>query len=63
MDIKKKFRPALPHIIAIVAFIAISYAYFYPVLEGKVLKANDSTVSTINSKEIRDYRDKFHKEP
>jgi len=63
MDIKKKFRPALPHIIAIVAFIAISYAYFYPVLEGKVLKANDSTVSTINSKEIRDYRDKFHEEP
>ena len=63
MDIKKKFRPALPHIIAIVAFIAISFAYFYPVLEGKVLKANDSTVSTINSKEIRDYRDKFHEEP
>jgi hypothetical protein len=63
MDIKKKFRPALPHIIAIVAFIVISFAYFYPVLEGKVLKANDSTVSTINSKEIRDYRDKFHEEP
>jgi len=33
------------------------------VLEGKVLKANDSTVSTINSKEIRDYREKYGKEP
>ncbi len=63
MEIKNRFKPALPHILAIALFIIISFAYFYPVLEGKVLKANDSTVSTINSKEIRDYREKFHKEP
>jgi hypothetical protein len=63
MEIREKIKPALPHIIAVVLFIVISFAYFYPVLEGKVLKANDSTVSTINSKEIRDYREKFHKEP
>ncbi len=63
MEIREKIKPALPHIIAVVIFIVISFAYFYPVLEGKVLKANDSTVSTINSKEIRDYREKFHKEP
>jgi hypothetical protein len=63
MEIKEKIKPALPHIIAVVLFIVISFAYFYPVLEGKVLKANDSTVSTVNSKEIRDYREKFHKEP
>lgn len=63
MEIREKIRPALPHIIAVVIFIVISFSYFYPVLEGKVLKANDSTVSTVNSKEIRDYREKFHKEP
>jgi hypothetical protein len=63
MEIKEKIKPALPHIIAVVLFIILSFAYFYPVLEGKVLKANDSTVSNINSKEIRDYREKFHKEP
>ena len=63
MEIKNKISPALPHIIAVVLFTILSFAYFYPVLEGKVLKANDSTVSTINSKEIRDYRAKFHKEP
>jgi hypothetical protein len=50
------------HLIAIVLFIIVSYAYFYPVLEGKVLKANDSTVSTVNSKEITDYRNEFKKE-
>jgi hypothetical protein len=63
MEIREKIKPALPHIIAVVLFIVISFVYFYPVLEGKVLKANDSTVSNVNSKEIRDYREKFHKEP
>ena len=63
MQIKDIIKPALPHVIAIVVFIVISFAYFYPVLEGKVLKANDSTVSKINSKEIQDYRDKYGKEP
>ena len=56
----KKF---LPHIIAVIVFAVMAFAYFYPVLEGKELKANDSTVSTINSKEIRDYREKYGEEP
>lgn len=63
MEISNNIRKAFPHLAAIILFIAISFAYFFPVMEGKVLKANDSTVSTINSKEIRDYREKFHKEP
>jgi hypothetical protein len=63
MEIKSILKPALPHVIAILVFIVISFAYFYPVLEGKVLKANDSTVSKINSKEIQDYREKYGKEP
>jgi hypothetical protein len=63
MEIKNKIQPYLPHLFAVVLFTVISFAYFYPVLEGKVLKANDSTVSTINSKEIRDYRAEYGKEP
>ncbi len=63
METKKIIKPVLPHLIAIILFIVIAFAYFYPVLEGKVLKANDSTVSTINSKEITDYRAEFKKEP
>lgn len=54
---------ALPHILAVALFIVVSFVYFYPVLEGKVLRANDSTVSTINSREIRDYREKYGQEP
>lgn len=63
MQLKNKLRPYLPHLIAVVIFIIVAFAYFYPVLEGKVLKANDSTVSKINSKEIQDYRAKTGKEP
>jgi len=63
MEINKKYGALLPHLAAIILFIIISFVYFYPVLEGKVLKANDSMVSVINSKEINDYRAQFHKEP
>ena len=63
MQISDKLKPFLPHVIAVVIFIVISFVYFYPVLEGKVLKANDSTVSKINSKEIQDFRDKNGREP
>jgi hypothetical protein len=63
MQINNKIRPILPHLIAVLIFTVISFAYFYPVLEGKVLKANDSTVSRINSKEIQDFREKTGREP
>lgn len=57
------FKSYLPHIIAIVLFILLSYIYFFPVLEGKILKANDSLVAKYNSKEIQDYREKSGTEP
>ncbi|MZP57195.1 MAG: hypothetical protein GT600_17310, partial [Bacteroidales bacterium] len=62
MEIQKKVHSALPHIIAIVVFALISFLYFYPVLEGKVLRANDAMVSRISSREIIDYREKTGKE-
>jgi len=34
MEIKNKIRQALPHIMAVVLFTVLSFAYFYPVLEG-----------------------------
>jgi hypothetical protein len=63
MKIKDRIKPALPHLIAVLIFIVVSFVYFYPVLEGKVLKANDSTVSKINTKEIQDFREKTGREP
>lgn len=59
----KYLKSLLPHLIIISAFLAVSYIYFYPVLEGKVLIANDSSVSNYNSKEIRDYHEEHGKDP
>jgi hypothetical protein len=63
MQVKENLKPFIPHLIAVIIFIVVSFAYFYPVLEGKVLKANDSTVSKINSREIQDFREKNGREP
>lgn len=63
MKINHRMKIILPHLLAAIIFAIVSFAYFYPVLEGKVLRANDSMVSKINSKEIQDYRDKYGKEP
>ncbi len=62
MEIKNKIKSYLPHIIAVVFFTIVSFIYYYPVLEGEVLKANDSAVATYSSKEINDYREAHHKE-
>jgi hypothetical protein len=63
MQIKDLFKTALPHLVAVCVFLFITLIYFYPVLEGKVLHTNDGTVARNASKEIRDFRDKYHKEP
>lgn len=59
----KSIKQFLPHLIIIIFFLVISYIYFYPVLEGKVLHANDSSVSTYVSKEIRDYHEANGRDP
>jgi hypothetical protein len=51
------------HIIAVLFFIIITYIYFAPVLEGKKLIANDTSVYKASAKEIIDYREKFKEEP
>ncbi|HZL76222.1 MAG TPA: YfhO family protein, partial [Bacteroidales bacterium] len=63
MQIRNFIKPIVPHFLAVALFILVSFIYFYPVIEGKVLKANDSMVATINSKEITDFRAEYGKEP
>lgn len=56
----KKF---IPHIVAVIVFTIVSFVFFYPVLEGKILKANDSIVSKVSSKSIADFREAEGSEP
>jgi len=43
MNLKKIFNPILPHLLIVLGFIALSYAYFNPVLSGKRLPQMDDT--------------------
>jgi hypothetical protein len=63
MKIQNWFRLSLPHIIAVVIFIVVSVAYFYPILEGKILHTNDGTVASNSAREIMDFRAKYGKDP
>ncbi len=45
----------LPHIIAIIAFLAITMIYFSPLMEGKILSQNDVMHYTGGSQELREY--------
>ena len=63
MQIRNLLKQVLPHIVAVAVFLTITTVYFYPILEGKVLHTNDGTVAKNNSKEIRDFREKYGREP
>lgn len=56
-------KSAVPHLVAVLIFTVISFAYFYPVLEGKKINAHDTKVFEGSSKEIRDFRAEYGKEP
>ncbi len=63
MEIPEKIKPAIPHVLAVIIFALLSLAYFYPLLEGKVMHTNDGTVAQNAAKEISDFRAKYGEEP
>jgi MFS family permease len=62
---KKRFKLSeyWVHLIAILIFTTLSLVYFFPVLEGKKLDANDTNVFRASAKEIIEHREKYHEEP
>lgn len=55
-------RAAIPYVVAIIVFIAISLIYFSPVLEGKKLKQSDIVNYRGTAQEIIDYRNQIGEE-
>jgi hypothetical protein len=51
-------KKAWPHILAVLVFIGIATAYFFPQLDGKVLFQSDIAQYKGMSKEIKDYKKK-----
>ena len=60
---KIDWKKVLPHVVAICVFLGVSVAYFYPALEGYVLKTHDIKMHKGMSKEIQDYRAEHNAEP
>jgi hypothetical protein len=61
--IPQKIKGLIPHVTAIILFIVLSALYFYPQLSGLQLRQGDIVNFIGTSKEIADYREKFHSEP
>jgi len=58
-----KWSYAIPPLVAILLFVIITLSYFSPMLEGKALRQHDISQYKGASKEIVDFRAKYHKEP
>lgn len=60
---KLRFEKFVPHIVAVILFLIISFAFFYPQLQGKQLLPHDLLFFKGMSKEIVDYREQYGEEP
>ncbi len=49
------FKQILPHLIALVAFLAITLVYFSPIMEGKVLSQHDVVQYQGSAQELQEY--------
>lgn len=58
-----KIKRLLPHIVAIIVFVALGYLYFYPQLSGFNVKQSDFTTYVGMSKEVKDTWDKYDEDP
>ncbi len=59
---QNKLKSWQPHLIAIGLFILVPVIYFWPILQGKVLAQSDITNFLGVSKELFDFRQRFHSE-
>jgi len=55
---KIQWNKTYPYLIAVVLFIVLSWAYFMPAFEGKVVEAHDTKTFLGMSQEVRDYKEK-----
>lgn len=60
---KLKLKPVLPHLVALLAFIILGYAYFPALFEGKVLNQSDIVMQQGGAQEIIQYRHATGQEP
>jgi hypothetical protein len=60
---KINLKALLPIVVGIAIFLIITFLYLSPLLKGKVILQSDMVQNRGMSKEISDFRDKYHEEP
>jgi len=60
---KDFLKKAMPYLVAVIVFLAITVVYFSPLLEGKKLNQHDIAMYKGMSKEISDFREATGEEP
>ncbi len=60
---RSSLQSLYPHLLAVLIFLALTMAYFSPMLQGKMLNQHDITQYRGMSKEINDFRKATGKEP
>ncbi len=58
----KSLKKILPQVIIILFFVVFSYAYFYPILEGKVLSQMDFDHAIGTAQEVIKYQENNHRD-
>lgn len=48
-------KKAIPHLVAVIIFLLVSYIYFFPAVEGKVLQGGDNITAKSMQGEVRPY--------
>ena len=57
----EQIKKLSPHLIVILLFVGISFAYFSPVMQGKVLDMPDIKHWKGMSKEVQDFREAYRR--
>jgi hypothetical protein len=56
------YKVLIPHLVAVVVFMAVTLVFFYPIVQGKILKQGDIIQFRGMSREIIDWREKTGEE-
>ena len=49
------FKKYIPHLIAVVGFVVVSFMYASPLLQGKRLAMHDTQMAASSAKELNDF--------
>src|SRR4051812_23156282 len=60
MNLDRLFKRLLPHIVAILIFLVVTFIFLSPILSGKVVRQNDVAQFNGSYQEVKEYYQATH---